>query len=209
VPGKRYAWDQCLWNPSFAELERSVHDAASFANRNRTRGLLDVAELMGWVADVECLWARLVGEPFLWEYATATPTLRTYGEGAAVIGVAWWHGGASKYLVRIVSEDVQAPDAMDLRRQIGPWGLTMGEYVRVHPLAIVSPALYMPPVPRRITGTLAQVARALREQPNVAAWWQHYADLCEDAGDQRGALDARRALEMVLHLGEHRGMILN
>lgn len=209
MPGRRYEWDQTLWNPSFAELERSLHDAAVFANRNRTRGLLDVGELWEWVSDVECQWARLEGEPFLWEYRTATLTFRTYAEGAAVVGVVWWRAESDKYLVRIVSEDVQAPDALSLRRRIGPFGLTHGEYVQVHPLALVCPELYLPPVPRKVGGTLGQVARALRDQPNIAAWWQHYADLCEDAGQDVAARDARRALDMVLHLGVHRGMILN
>lgn len=209
MPGQRYAWDQLLWSPSWYEVDRSLHDAVAYANRARVRGRLDGSQIWEWWSDVGEDWPGLEREPFLWEYATATPTLRTYREGGAVIGAAWWRAKGDAYFIRIVADDVQANGARELRRKIQPFGLTPGEFAGTHPLALCVPALYLPPFPRKVGGLIGQVGRALREQPTVAAWWQHYADLCEDAGAVTAARDARRALEMVLHLGAHRGMILN
>jgi hypothetical protein len=198
---RRYRYDYLHVNPSFATVRAALRLVETGVNAQRARGFLNASEMVRFWTQAEPHGIRWSNPTYRWQTSRGTPTYRSWREGAAMMGCAWYVDSGLTLHVRVVGENIQADSAADLRAECQPWGLSALMDCRSLPITYVYPELWINPCLRGLKGLEKVLWRACAECPlDLAAWMalgDHITDNWPDGAGEAFAPAVERCRALV------------
>ncbi len=177
---RRYSWDLLYVNPSFATVRSALRLVEAEVDALRTRGFISGNDFVRFWTQAEPHGIRWSWPTYRWQTSRATPTYRSWREGAAMIGFAWWFAPDGSLHVRVVGESIRADSAAALRAECQPWGLAGKSNLCPLPVTYVYPELWINHCLRGLKGLEKALWEACVADPLDLAAWMALADHITD-----------------------------